>query len=355
MSERDERDDEDEAEERAAAGGEELERAWTLLEAADVAGARSLGEGLRRAAPDAPEPAILLAACARVAGDDEAALSLLREAAELDPEWAEPELRAAEILADDPDTSDEALRAVTRAVEKAEEEDELLDAIALKAGLELELERVAAARRTLTQLPPAEAAHVAPELGRELGHIYLAVDDPASARRWLERALAEDRDDADTWHALGLVAEAEDDEPGKRRAWLRTLELDARADARTPLRLSEAQMGEVAEQALAELPGRARQLLANVPILIADRPSREDVAEGLDPRLLGLFTGDAYPDSSSLGGQPQLTQILLFRHNLERVAEDEAELREEIRTTLLHETGHFFGMDEDDLDEVGLG
>ena len=54
-----------------------------------------------------------------------------------------------------------------------------------------------------------------------------------------------------------------------------------------------------------------------------------------------------------LGGTPQLTQILLFRRNLERVAQDEEELREEIRTTLLHETGHFFGMTEKDLDDVG--
>ena len=54
-----------------------------------------------------------------------------------------------------------------------------------------------------------------------------------------------------------------------------------------------------------------------------------------------------------LGGTPQLTQILLFRRNLERVAQDEEELRDEIRTTLLHETGHFFGMTEKDLDDVG--
>ena len=92
-----------------------------------------------------------------------------------------------------------------------------------------------------------------------------------------------------------------------------------------------------------------------MPILITDRPDRSDVATGLDPRLLGLFAGTAYPEVSSLGGTPQLTQILLFRRNLERVAFDEEELRAEIRTTLLHETGHFFGLSEDDLHEIGLG
>jgi predicted Zn-dependent protease with MMP-like domain len=91
-----------------------------------------------------------------------------------------------------------------------------------------------------------------------------------------------------------------------------------------------------------------------VPILVADLPARDEVEKGLDPRLLGLFAGLAYPDASSLGGQPQLTQILLFRKNLERVARDENDLREQIRITLLHETGHFFGMSEDDLADVGL-
>jgi predicted Zn-dependent protease with MMP-like domain len=49
-----------------------------------------------------------------------------------------------------------------------------------------------------------------------------------------------------------------------------------------------------------------------------------------------------------------LTQILLFRKNLERMAIDPEDLREQIRITLLHETGHFFGMSEDDLADVGL-
>ena len=52
---------------------------------------------------------------------------------------------------------------------------------------------------------------------------------------------------------------------------------------------------------------------------------------------------------------PGLTQIVLFRRNLERVAAGEDELREEIRVTLLHETGHFFGLDDAALDELGLG
>jgi predicted Zn-dependent protease with MMP-like domain len=106
---------------------------------------------------------------------------------------------------------------------------------------------------------------------------------------------------------------------------------------------------------LRELPEAARRLIGNVPILVVDLPARDEVEHGLDPRLLGLFAGSAYSDASSVGGAPQVTQILLFRKNLERMTLDAEELREEIRITLLHETGHFFGMSEDDLADVGLG
>ena len=56
-----------------------------------------------------------------------------------------------------------------------------------------------------------------------------------------------------------------------------------------------------------------------------------------------------------MGGAPLVTRILLFRKNLERMAIDSEDLREQIRITLLHETGNFFGMSEDDLADVCLG
>jgi predicted Zn-dependent protease with MMP-like domain len=333
---------------------EQIALAWNELEHGDVAEARRLGLLLRAGAPDAPEVPLLLSAVALEEGNDAEGLAELERAAALDPEWAEPELRAAELLADQGEL-EQALRRASRAQALAEEEEELLDAVAVKASLELELDRVSAARKTLASLPPAAASNASADLGRELGQLSLAVGDGLAARVWFERAIAIDREDADAWHGLGLAAEALGDEEGKRRAWLETLELDTDNDGDYPERLSEADMAEVAEAALGELPARARRLLADVPILIADRPARKDVASGLDPRLLGLFTGTAYPENSALGSAPQLTQILLFRSNLEHVAKDEEELRSEIRTTLLHETGHFFGMSEDDLDEVGLG
>jgi predicted Zn-dependent protease with MMP-like domain len=91
-----------------------------------------------------------------------------------------------------------------------------------------------------------------------------------------------------------------------------------------------------------------------VPILVEDYPSDELIDDGLDPRLYGLFDGVPFPEQSSLGAPPHLERVLLFQRNLERHARTADELEEQIRITLLHETGHFFGMDEADLADVGL-
>jgi predicted Zn-dependent protease with MMP-like domain len=75
------------------------------------------------------------------------------------------------------------------------------------------------------------------------------------------------------------------------------------------------------------------------------------VQDGLDPRLLGLFSG---PSMTEGGDAPSLQQITLYARNLERAAATIEDLEEEVRITLLHETGHFFGLDEDGLAELGL-
>ena len=80
--------------------------------------------------------------------------------------------------------------------------------------------------------------------------------------------------------------------------------------------------------------------------------SDDIIADGFDPRLLGLFQGTPMPEDGALA--PSVTNILLFKRNLERFAEDEEHLAEEVRITVLHETAHYFGLDEDDLAAIGL-
>jgi predicted Zn-dependent protease with MMP-like domain len=242
-----------------------------------------------------------------------------------------------------------------RALDLAEEEDEYLSALALKAGLEAELGELDEARRTLADLPPADVLVGDLALALEIAELHQAVGEANVAVARLRTLTAANPDVADAWYALGCAAAELDDADEMSAAWKRAWTLDAAPRGDDEPRLEEAVVEKTAELALAELPDRARALLRDVPIIVAELPAEADVDEGLDPRALGLFTGTAYPDMPHVGGQPGLTQIVLFRRNIERVAEDEDELREEIRVTLLHETGHFFGLDEAELEGAGLG
>jgi predicted Zn-dependent protease with MMP-like domain len=328
--------------------------AWNAFDAGHIDTARRRAE---RLGDLSPEGLFLRAACCRVEEDLDGAVDFLKRAIAADPEWASPELAFAELLAESPEKLAEARRHAERAVDLAEEEDEYLSALALKAGLEAESGDDEEARRTLAELPPPDVVLGDPEAALEIADLHLALGDAELARARLRTLTGAEPDSGDAWHALGCAASDLGDDAEMRAAWKRTWMLDsapgaARGEQR---RLTDAEVGEIAEQALEELPDRARELLRDIPIVIAEQPAEADVDAGVDPRSLGLFNGTALPDVSHLGGQPGLTQILVFRRNLERVAGSGEELREEIRTTLLHETGHFFGLSDEELEGIGLG
>lgn len=334
-------------------GESELDQGWSRLEAGDYAGAREVAEAELRDDPENPDALLLLGACHRWEGDFKTALTVFQRASDADPEWGEPELWVAEIFAQEMEAPEQALPHAAAALDRADEEDELLDALILKAGIEIQLGKIKAAQATLSEIPPADEVALPPDQTIDLGYLLLEAEMTTEAESRFRQLTDGDPDDAEAWYGLGLCAEDRGDEAAKQAAWLRVLELDGAATLESP-HLSEAEMSEVAEQALKELPESARKLIANVPILIVDLPAVDEVTHGLDPRLLGLFEGSAYADGSSVGGAPQVTRILLFRKNLERMAADPEDMREQIRITLLHETGHFFGMTEADLADVGL-
>jgi predicted Zn-dependent protease with MMP-like domain len=334
--------------------GDALDAAWEALEAGDVAAARKRAARLEA---DAPDTLLLLAACAREEDDAPSALDFLRRAAKADPEWATPELWIAELLATQPETMEEAQRHAERALDLSEEEDEYLSALALKAGLEAELGELDEAKRTLADLPPPDVTVGDTALALEIAELHLAVGEAQVAVDRLRTLTATSPDVADAWYALGCAAAELGDDAQMRAAWKQTWKLDSApsaGEADETARLDEDTVSTAAEQALGELPDRARALLRDVPVIVADLPAEADVDTGLDPRALGLFSGTAYPDIPHVGGQPGLTQIVLFRRNIARIAQSDDELREEIRVTLLHETGHFFGLDEAELEGAGL-
>jgi predicted Zn-dependent protease with MMP-like domain len=159
--------------------------------------------------------------------------------------------------------------------------------------------------------------------------------------------------EAEARYLLGRALGASGDRDGMAREWVRVLGLDAAAERPQSL-LSAEQFESIAEAALDELPQELLDELNGVGIMIEDRPSQGMVADGIDPRILGLYHGVPMNVRSTSFGAPYADTIHLFRANLERVCATRAQLAGQIRVTVLHETAHFFGYSEGQLRSMGL-
>lgn len=81
----------------------------------------------------------------------------------------------------------------------------------------------------------------------------------------------------------------------------------------------------------------------------------EDRAENGSLDLLGLYEGVALTDRGQYGFGELPDRIILFREPLLGVAEDLDDLRDQIHVTLVHEIAHFYGIDDEQLHELGWG
>jgi len=112
----------------------------------------------------------------------------------------------------------------------------------------------------------------------------------------------------------------------------------------------------VVDEVLADLPPELSQALGTVQIVVRGAPTREELKRsGMEEGevLYGLFEGVALPDKTSAGDQTLPDRVILYRRALEDDFPGLKDLKREIRTTLTHELGHFFGMDEDEIEKRG--
>jgi predicted Zn-dependent protease with MMP-like domain len=100
------------------------------------------------------------------------------------------------------------------------------------------------------------------------------------------------------------------------------------------------------ERALASLPAELREAIRNVEISVED----EDPD---DPDVFGLYEGVPLPERGDWAGAIP-DRIRIFRLPLAECFPDPTELEAEIRITVLHEVAHYFGIDEDRLDDLGF-
>jgi predicted Zn-dependent protease with MMP-like domain len=125
-----------------------------------------------------------------------------------------------------------------------------------------------------------------------------------------------------------------------------------------PYHVSKAQFAKLVERALAELPAQFKSFLEEVPVQIETQPTKRllrSLGMDEDELLFGLYQGASLAERVEIEGRgtPMPNHILIFQEDHELVSENEAELVREVRTTVLHEIGHHFGMDEDDLERLG--
>jgi predicted Zn-dependent protease with MMP-like domain len=108
---------------------------------------------------------------------------------------------------------------------------------------------------------------------------------------------------------------------------------------------------QLAEEALDSLPPALRERMSNVEIFVEDTPGEEAAAYG--GRLLGLYHGIPLTRRGEAYWGVMPDRIFLYQRNIESVCGSLDELRDLVRTTVIHEVAHHFGIDDHRLDELG--
>lgn len=118
------------------------------------------------------------------------------------------------------------------------------------------------------------------------------------------------------------------------------------------IRMGREDFERVVAEALDSIPDDLGGLIENVAVVVEDEPSEEDLIDvGLDPEedtLFGLYQGVALPYRAEYGGVLP-DRIVIYRKPLLEHCSSRRELLREIRDTVIHEVGHYFGFDEEGL------
>ena len=110
----------------------------------------------------------------------------------------------------------------------------------------------------------------------------------------------------------------------------------------------------VVEEAFDSLRHEFRSGIRNVAVLVEDVPPNQPSPQSGKQRrlLLGIFHGVPTTKKSIFDLPTGPDHIVLYQKNIEAVCSSEAEVRKQIRLTVIHELGHYFGMDENQLKDV---
>lgn len=122
--------------------------------------------------------------------------------------------------------------------------------------------------------------------------------------------------------------------------------------------LERTEFRRLVREAVALIPVELLQRVHNVDIVVERRPTAMDrKSAGLGPGrlLLGLYHGIPLTHRGEYYNLVAPDKISIYQESIEAVCETDDEIREQVRKTVLHELGHYFGIDDDRLHELGMG
>lgn len=119
--------------------------------------------------------------------------------------------------------------------------------------------------------------------------------------------------------------------------------------------MTRAEFDRLVVEAVTLIPKRFRREMKNLALVVEAEPSPELLAEMeiVPPdSLYGLYQGTPLPERTWDFGNALPDRITLFQRPIEEDCEDEDEIRAAIGETLIHEVGHYFGLSEEEIEEI---
>jgi predicted Zn-dependent protease with MMP-like domain len=119
--------------------------------------------------------------------------------------------------------------------------------------------------------------------------------------------------------------------------------------------MTRGQFERLVVEAITLIPRRFREQMKNLALVVEDEPDA-DLLEEMEivppDSLYGLYQGTPLPERSWGFGNELPDRITLFQRPIEEDCEDEDEVRAVIGETLIHEVGHYFGLSEEEIEEI---
>jgi len=119
--------------------------------------------------------------------------------------------------------------------------------------------------------------------------------------------------------------------------------------------MTRERFSQLVEEALREIPGRFRRAMQNVAVVVEDEPSNDLLAEmEIEPpdTLFGLYHGTPLTERSWGYGNALPDRISIYQRPIEEACEDDDEIRDCVAETVIHEFGHYFGLSEEEIEEI---